>query len=211
VVIALFHGRPRIIRDVVDGARAVVTGYETGPYGGEALAGVIFGDVNPSGKLPFSWPRSTGAILIPYDRARPADIGGTDSNNRGYAPEWPFGHGLSYTTFAYSDLRVATPRIGPRDSLRVSVTVRNTGSRAGSEVVQLYVRDVVASITPPVRRLRRFEKVALQAGASRTLTFSLAARELSFVGRDNRLVLEPGAFEALVGDLTARFEVAGRP
>jgi beta-glucosidase len=211
VVVALYHGRPRIVRDVVDGARAVVTGYETGPYGGEAMANVLFGAVNPSGKLPFSWPRYSGAILIPYDRARGADIGGTDSTNKGYAPEWAFGHGLSYTTFAYSDLRVATPRIGPRDSVRVSVTVRNTGSRAGKEVVQLYVRDLVASITPPVRRLRRFEKVSLEPGASRSVSFTLPARELSFVGKDNKLVLEPGAFDALVGELTARFEVTGRP
>src|SRR5689334_3985747 len=107
VVLVLYHGRPRIVRDAVDGARAIVTGYETGPYGGEAVAAVLFGDVNPSGKLPFSWPRYTGAILNAYDRARPADIGGTDSTNRGYNPEWAFGHGLSYTTFAYSDLKVS--------------------------------------------------------------------------------------------------------
>ena len=207
VVLALFHGRPRIVRDAVDGARAIVTGYETGPYGGEALASVLFGDVNPSGKLPFSWPRYTGATLIAYDRARPADIGGTDSTNRGYNPEWPFGHGLSYTTFAYSNLRVATPAVGARDSVRISVTVTNTGRRTGRETVLLYVRDVVASVAPPVRRLRRFEKVTLEPGASRTVAFSLAARELSFVGRDGKLVLEPGAFEAIVGTLTAPFEV----
>ena len=211
VVLALYHGRPRILRDAVDGARAIVTGYETGPYGGEALASVLFGDVNPSGKLPFSWPRFTNAILIPYDRARGADIGGTDTTNRGYNPEWAFGHGLSYTTFAYSNLRVATPTVGPRDSVRVSVTVTNTGKRAGKEAVLLYVRDVVASVTPPVRRLRRFEKVTLEPGASRTVSFSLAARELSFVGPDHRLVLEPGAFEAIVGTLTAPFEVTTRP
>ena len=211
VVLALYHGRPRIVRDAVDGARAIVTGYETGPYGGEALASVLFGDVNPSGKLPFSWPRFPQSTLIAYDRARPADIGGTDSTNHGYNPEWAFGHGLSYTTFAYSNLRVATPSVGARDSVRVSVTVTNTGSRAGKESVLLYVRDVVASVTPPVRRLRRFEKIALEPGASRTVSFSLAARELSFVGRDDQLVLEPGAFEAIVGSLTAPFEVTNRP
>jgi beta-glucosidase len=211
VVIALFHGRPRIVRDVVDGARAVVTGYETGPYGGEALAGVLFGDVNPSGKLPFSWPRYTGAILVPYDRARPADINGTDASQHGYSPEWSFGHGLSYTTFTYSNLRVAMPVVGPRDSVRVSVTVTNSGNRAGKESVLLYVRDLVASVDPPMRRLRRFEKVTLEPGAARTVTFALAARELSFVGRDNRPVLEPGAFDAIVGPLTARFEVRNRP
>jgi beta-glucosidase len=209
VVLAIYHGRPRIIRDAVDGARAIVTGYETGPFGGEALAAVLFGDVNPSGRLPFSWPRYTGAILNAYDRARPADIGGTDSTNRGYNPEWAFGHGLSYTTFAYSDLKVTTPRVAAGDSVRFSVTVTNTGKRAGKEPVLLYVRDLVASVDPPMRRLRRFEKVSLQPGESKTVSFAVAARELSFVGRDNKLVLEPGAFDAIVGPLTARFEVTG--
>ena len=209
VVVALFHGRPRIVRAVVDGARAVVTGYETGPYGGEALADVLFGAVNPSGRLPFTWPRSSGAILIPYDRARPADIGGTDSTSKGYDPEWAFGHGLSYTTFTYAELRVAAPRIGATDSLRVSVTVTNSGARAGKEVVQLYVRDLVASVTPPMRRLRRFEKISLEPGESRTVRFAVAARELSFVGRDDKLVLEPGAFDAMVANLHAGFEVSG--
>jgi beta-glucosidase len=209
VVLALFHGRPRIVRDAVDGARAIVTGFETGPYGGEAVAAVLFGDANPGGRLPFSWPRYSGAILNPYDRARPADVGGTDSTNRGYNPEWEFGHGLSYTTFAYSNLRVSTPRVAAGDSVRVSVTVTNTGRRAGKETVLLYVRDLVASVDPPMRRLRRFEKIALEPGASKTVDFVLAARELSFVGRENKLVLEPGAFDAIVGPLTARFEVTG--
>ena len=209
VVLVIYHGRPRIIRDAVDGARAIVTGYETGPFGGEAMAAVLFGDANPSGRLPFSWPRYTGAILNAYDRARPADIGGTDSTNRGYNPEWAFGHGLSYTTFAYSDLKVTTPRVTTNDSVRVSVTVTNTGKRAGKEPVLLYVRDLVASVDPPMRRLRRFEKVSLEPGQSKTVSFAVAARELSFVGRDNKLVLEPGAFDAIVGPLTARFEVTG--
>ncbi|MBW8768336.1 MAG: glycoside hydrolase family 3 C-terminal domain-containing protein [Gemmatimonadetes bacterium] len=209
VVLVLYHGRPRIVRDAVDGARAIVTGYETGPFGGEAVAAVLFGDVNPSGRLPFSWPRYTGAILNAYDRARPADVGGTDSTNRGYNPEWEFGHGLSYTTFAYSDLTVASQRVAPGDSVRVSVTVTNTGKRAGKEPVLLYVRDLVASVNPPMRRLRRFDKVSLEPGQSRTVSFAVAARELSFVGRDNKLVLEPGAFDAIVGPLTARFEVTG--
>ena len=208
VVVALYHGRPRIVRDVVDGARAVVTGYETGPFGGEAMADVLFGEVNPSGKLPFSWPRYSGAILNPYDRAFPADIGGTEAAaNKGYNPEWEFGHGLSYTTFAYSNLRLASSSLRPSDSLRVSVTVTNTGKRAGDETVLLYVRDEVASIDPPMKRLRRFERVSLEPGASKTVTFALAARELSFVGRENKLVLEPGAFDAMIGPLTAQFQV----
>ena len=154
VVLVLLHGRPRIIHDAVPGARAVVTGYETGPFGGDALAEVIYGELNPSGRLPFSWPRSSGAILIPYDRARPADINGTDSSQAGYNPEWPFGHGLSYTTFRYDSLRLANANLGAADTLVVSVRVTNTGQREGRESVLLYVRDLVASVTPPMRRLR---------------------------------------------------------
>jgi beta-glucosidase len=122
-------------------------------------------------------------------------------------PLYPFGHGLSYTTFAYSNLRLASTALRPSDSLRVSVTVTNTGTRAGDETVLLYVRDEVASIDPPMKRLRRFERVSLEPGASKTVTFALAARELSFVGRDDKLVLEPGAFDAMVGPLTAQFQV----
>jgi beta-glucosidase len=207
VVLVLLHGRPRIVRDAVEGARAVVTGYEAGPYVGEALAGVIFGDVNPSGKLPFTWPRSTGSIMIAYDRARPADIGGTDVVNVAFTPEWEFGHGLSYTTFSYSDLRVANRAIRASDSLQLSVTVANTGARAGTEIVQLYVRDLVASVNPPIRRLRAFQRVTLEPTASTTVSFELPAKQLSFVGRNNALVLEPGEFDVQVGGLTARFEV----
>ncbi|GAC1656798.1 MAG: glycoside hydrolase family 3 N-terminal domain-containing protein [Gemmatimonadaceae bacterium] len=210
VIIVLFHGRPRIVREVVDSARAIVTGYETGPYGGEAVARVLFGDVNPSGRLPFTWPRATGAILIPYDRARPADIGGTDTTMSAYTPEWPFGHGLSYTAFAYSDLNVATPTVRGGDSVRVAVTITNTGPRAGFEVVQLYVRERFASVNPPVRRLQAFNKVELAPGASRPVTFAIATEQLSFVGRDGRRTLEPGSFDIMIGRLQGQFALTAR-
>jgi len=186
----------------------VLTGYQAGPYAGEALASAIFGAANPSGKLPFTWPRSTGAIMIPYDRALPAEIGGTDVVNVKFEPEWHFGHGLSYTTFSYADLRIATPVIRPDGTLMVAVTVTNSGARAGTEIVHLYVRDLVASVNPPIRRLRAFDRVTLEPKASATLSFELPVAELRFVGRDNQLVLEPGEFDVQVGGLSARFEVA---
>jgi len=207
IVLVLLHGRPRIVRDAVDGARAVVTAYQPGPYGGEAIADVLFGDVNPSGRLPFTWPRHPGAILIQYDRARPADIGGADTTMVGYAPEWPFGHGLSYTRFTYDGLRVLTPQLGRTDSLRVSVRVTNSGAREGAEVVQLYTRQHYASVDPAVRRLRRFEKIVLAPRASRTVTFTLPANELAFVGRDLQSTLEAGRFDVLVGTLRGTFEL----
>jgi beta-glucosidase len=207
VVLVLLHGRPRIIHDAVPGARAVITGYLTGPFGGDALAEVIYGELNPSGRLPFSWPRAAGAILIPYDRARPADIGGTDSSSVGYNPEWPFGHGLSYTTFRYSDLRLESATLGPADTVVATVTVTNTGAREGRESVLLYVRDLVASVTPPMRRLRAFDAVSLGSGQSQTITLRVPVRDLSFVGRNDRLVLEPGEFDVMVGPFTTRFRV----
>jgi beta-glucosidase len=207
VILALFQGRPRILHDAVAGARAILTGYETGPYGGEAMAGVIYGEVNPSGRLPFSWPRSTGAMLIPYDRARPADIGGTDSSSTGYNPEWPFGYGLSYTTVRYDSVHLAEQILGAADTLTVSVTVTNSGPREGREPILLYVRELVASVTPPMRRLRAFGSVRLAAGQSRTVILRVPVHDLAFVGRDDRLVLEPGEFDVMVGPFTTRFRV----
>jgi len=205
VVITLFENRPRIIREVVDSARAVVTAYETGPFGGEAMAGVLFGAVNPSGKLPFSYPRFTGAI-VPYDRTASGNMTASGPTG-GYNPEWPFGHGLSYTTFTYGDLRVASQTLGTNDTLVVTVRLANSGSRAGKEVVQLYVRDMVASIAPPMQRLRAFQKVSLGPGESRSLTLRVPVQELAFIGLDNRPVVEPGEFEVMVGGQAAKFTV----
>jgi beta-glucosidase len=194
VVLAIFHQRPRIIRTIVDSARAIVTGYQTGPFGGEALAGVLFGDVNPSGRLPFTWPRATGA-LVHYDHAF-----SEEAPPVGYNPEWEFGYGLSYTTFAYSDLTVTAG-----DTIRVSVTVTNTGQRAGADVVELYTRALYASVAPAVKKLREFRRVSLGAGEKQTLTFVFPKSRLSFIGRDNKPRVEPGPFDVLVGSLSARF------
>lgn len=205
VVLTIFQDRPRVIRDVVDGARAIVTGYETGPFGGEAVAGVLFGDVNPSGKLPFSWPRSTGDI-VHYDRTASEDVT-PDAPTGGYHPEWAFGYGLSYTTFAYSDLRLDRAQVGRRDTVTVSVAVANTGAREGKEVVQLYVRDLYASVEPSMERLRDFRKIDLQPGERRTVTFRLPIQRLAFVGRDDRWIVEPGDFDVMIGGLTQRLTV----
>jgi beta-glucosidase len=196
VVLTIFHQRPRIIRAVVDSARAIVTGYQTGPFGGEALAGVLFGDVNPSGRLPFTWPRATGA-LAHYDHAF-----SEEALPAGYNPEWDFGYGLSYTTFAYSDLTVTA-----RDTIRVSVTVTNTGQRAGVDVVELYTRELYASIAPPVKKLREFRRVSLGPGEKQTVTWMFPKSRLAFIGRDNKPRVEPGPFDALVGSLSTRFLV----
>ncbi|MEA2761426.1 MAG: beta-glucosidase [Gemmatimonadaceae bacterium] len=205
VVLTIFHERPRIIRDVVDSARAIVTGYATGPFGGEALASVLFGDVNPSGRLPFTWPRYSGAI-VQYDRAVPGDAT-PNASEGGYNPEWAFGFGLSYTTFAYSNLRLSNDTARVSDTVSVNIDVANTGTRAGKEVVQLYVRDLYASIDPPMKRLRDFEKIALLPGEVRTVTFRLPIQRLAFIGRADRPVVEPGDFDVMVGGLTTHLVV----
>lgn len=204
-VLVLVEGRPRIIRRVVDGARGVVMAYWPGMHGGDAIARVLFGEANPSGKLPFTYPRHPNELLT-YDHKftetlSPAFAGA------GFRPEWPFGHGLSYTTFAYRDLRLGAARMDTAGRMTVQVTVANTGGRAGEETVLLYTRQHYASVTPYTRRLRGFQKVSLAPGESRAVTFTLAADDLRHVGRDGRMVLEPGAFDVMVGGLTGTFRV----
>ncbi|MEO7456062.1 MAG: glycoside hydrolase family 3 N-terminal domain-containing protein [Gemmatimonadaceae bacterium] len=201
VIITLFAARPRTMHDVVAGARAVVLGYETGPFGGEALARVIAGEVNPSGRLPFTYPRSTGSIEH-YDRLSSAEAIRFSATG-GYTPEWDFGFGLSYTTFAYDSIQVAKLR----DTLVVSVPVRNTGARDGVEVVQVYVRQMYASVSPPVRKLRDFTKITLKRGERRVVSFRIPVSRLAFVGRDNRLGVEPGEFEVQVGGRMTKFSI----
>jgi beta-glucosidase len=201
VVLVLVEGRPRIIRPFADAMKAIVMAYNPGMEGGAAVADVLLGEVNPGGKLPITYPRFANA-LRPYDH-KEFETSDTAFGLKASTPQFAFGSGLSYTTFAYSDLQVspATARIG--DPVTVKVTVANTGGRAGSEVVQVYVSDLAASITPPGRRLRRFAKVPLQPGQRRTLTFTLGRDAFEFIGVDLKPVAEPGAFSVQVGSLKA--------
>ena len=203
VVLVLVEGRPRIINRIVDRIPAVVMAYNPSNEGGTAIADVLFGDVNPSGKLPFTYPRTPNG-LINYDH-KPFETENTAFGNMAFNPQFSFGEGLSYTTFAYKDLRIDKPTITDKNELTVSVTVTNTGQRVGKEAVLVYVSDLVASLSPPNRRLRRFAKVNLEPNQSRTLTFKLRRDDLSFIGADNKPVAEPGQFEVRVGDLTQRF------
>jgi len=203
VVMVLVEGRPRIINRIADGANAIVMAYNPSNEGGTAIADVLFGDVNPSGKLPFTYPRTPNG-LINYDH-KPFETENTAFGNMAFNPQFQFGEGLSYTNFAYSDLRLGKQTISANEELPVSVTVTNSGQRAGKEVVLLYVSDLVASISPPGKRLRRFAKISLNPGQSRTLNFTLRAEDLSFIGADNKRVAEPGEFEVKIGALSQRF------
>jgi beta-glucosidase len=203
VVLVLVEGRPRIINRIADRIPAIVMAYNPSNEGGTAVADVLFGDVNPSGKLPFTYPRTPNG-LINYDH-KPFETENTAFGNMAFKPQFSFGEGLSYTTFAYRDLRIDKPTISANDELTVTVTVTNTGQRAGQEAVLVYVSDLAASISPPNRRLRRFAKINLQPNQTRTLTFKLRRDDLSFIGADNKPTVEPGDFEVKIGDLSQRF------
>jgi len=203
VVMVLVEGRPRIINRIADGASAILMAYNPSDEGGRAIADILFGDANPSGRLPFTYPRTPNG-LINYDH-KPFETENTAFGNMAFNPQFQFGEGLSYTTFAYSDLRLGKQTISANEELPVSVTVKNAGTRAGKEAVLVYVSDLVASISPAGKRLRRFAKISLDPGQSKTLTFKLRREDLSFIGSDNKPTLEPGDFEVKIGNLTQRF------
>ena len=183
----------------------------------EEPADVLFGAVNPSGRLPITVPRSVGHVPAFYNHKPSArgyyhKPGTPDQPGRDYVfapptPLYEFGHGLSYTTFAYAALRVQPERILPAGQVEVSIEVQNTGRRAGKEVVQLYLHDLVSSVTTPVKILRRFAKIALEPGARQPVTFTLGPDDLQLLDAEGRWVVEPGQFEVLMGGLRAGFEV----
>jgi beta-glucosidase len=205
IVLVLVEGRPRIINRIADNMNAIVMAYNPSHEGGTAIADVLFGDVNPSGRLPFTYPRTPNG-LINYDH-KPFETENTSFGNMAFNPQFNFGDGLSYTTFSYSDLRLGKQTISANEELPVSVTVKNSGNRAGKEAVLVYVSDLVASLSPPGKRLRRFAKVSLAPGETRTVTFKLRREDLSFIGTDNKPVVEPGDFEIRIAGLTQKFTV----
>jgi len=172
---------------------------------------VLFGDYNPGGRLPVSFPRSVGQLPIYYN-AKP-------TARRGYLlsttePLFPFGFGLSYTTFKYSELQIAKPKIGAGEETTVSVNVTNTGKRSGDEIVQMYIRDEVSSVTRPNKELKGFARISLEPGASKRVTFTVTPEKLQFYNREMKRVVEPGKFQIMVGgssvDLTSQtLEVTG--
>jgi beta-glucosidase len=220
VVLVLLTGRPLLLEAVEPLVDAILVAWHPGTMGGPAIVDVLTGAYNPSGKLPVTWPRSVGQIPIFYahkNSGRPSAKSPKDHYYSRYidspsTPHFPFGFGLSYTTFAYDNLQVSAPSIRGDEVLRVSVRVTNNGPRAGEEVVQLYVRDRVGSVTRPVRELKGFEKIALAAGESRDVTFSLRASDLAFWRADRSWGAEPGEFEVFVGgdstaSLAAKFKL----
>lgn len=205
VILILAEGRPRLISAFAERMQAIIGAFYPGPEGGTALAELIFGELNPSGKLPFTYPRFPNA-LIPYDHKHTED---RDVMRSGlsFDPQFEFGYGLSYTTFRYSRLETNKKRYSMSDSIHLSVKVENTGKVAGAESVLVFIRDDYASITPPVKRLRAFEKVILEPGQRTTVQFSIQPSELAFVDVNHQWITEPGTFTVLVGGLETVFEM----
>ena len=196
VVVVLINGRPLSVNNVAAKANALIEGWYLGQETGTAMADVLFGDANPGGHLPVTIARSVGQLPMFYDYK--------PSAHRGYLfdttkPLFPFGYGLSYTTFDLSDPRLSTPSIKTDGSVTVSVDVKNTGTRAGDEVVQLYLHQQVSSVTRPVKELKGFQRVTLAPGESRTVTFTVGPHELRMFNQDMKRVVEPGLFDIMTG------------
>jgi beta-glucosidase len=203
VVLVVMSGRPNSIGWAEENVPAILHAWYPGTSGGHAVADVLFGDYNPSGKLPVTFPRTVGQVPIHYDMkntGRPIELGAKDAKyvsrylNTPNTPLYRFGYGLSYTSFGYSPVTLSAPSMGSGGSITASATVTNTGSRAGEEVVQLYVRDLVGSVTRPVQELKGFEKIALAPGQSRTVSFTLRPEDLAFTRADMSHGWEPGQF-----------------
>jgi beta-glucosidase len=202
IILVMAEGRPRIITPVVNSVSAIVMTYLSGNEGGNALADILFGDVNPSGKLPFTYPRYPNA-LVNYYRKNIENGNGDDSH--GYNPLYEFGYGLSYTTFRYSNLHLDKTDFKDNESLTITVDVTNTGNRDGKEAVLLYTSELYASITPDTKRLRAFNKITLKAGETKTVTFKINAKDISFINDLSKPVTEPGEFKVQIGDQTQNF------
>ena len=201
IVLVLVQGRPRVIRTIVDDAAAILTAYCPGMEGGQAVADVLFGDVNPSGRLPYTYPRFASGFTT-YDH-KPSE---NTAENK-FHPQWPFGHGLSYTSLSYRALQADKSEMTPGQTVRVTVEVTNTGDVAAREIVQLYLSDLVASVTPAVRQLKGFQKVDVRPGQTQTVRFELGWDDLAFIGRDNKPIVEPGQFKISVGELSVMLTV----
>lgn len=205
LVLTFSFNRPLIVREIEPLADAILHTYLPGDFGGEALAQLIFGEANPSGKLPFTYPRHTGSLLF-YDHKNTELL----DKNFGYNtfnPQWEFGFGLSYSSFSFSNLKVNKSNFTKEEEIEIEVEVKNSSNRTGKEVVQVYISDLVASITPSVKRLRGFKKVELKGNETKTVKIKIPVSELAFVNKDLKWEVEAGEFEIQVGKLKKKITV----
>ncbi len=198
IVVVLLNGSAVTMANWIDKVQAVVEAWYPGEEGGHAIADVLFGDYNPGGKLPLTFPQTTGQLPLYYNH-KPTGRADDYVDLRGKQPQFPFGHGLSYTTFAYHNLEIAPDELSAGDEVHVSLEVENTGAYAGEEIVQLYLRKPVSEVVRPVMALKGFQKIALDAGEKKTVTLGLTAEDLTFLNAAMELVVEPGVYEVMVG------------
>jgi beta-glucosidase len=203
IVLVLAEGRPRIVTRAESKSAATIMAYLAGNEGGDALADILFGDANPSGKLPVTYPQYPNSLTNYY---RKNLENGNPDDKHGYNPLYEFGFGLSYTTFTYSNLHFSKPTLSDNETLTVSVDVKNTGQRAGKESVLLYTSQLYASIAPDFKRLRAYDKIDLQPGETKTVTFKLTPKDLAFVNDVSKTVTEAGEFKIQVGNLVQNFK-----
>jgi beta-glucosidase len=204
VILVLTEARPRILHSIVDSASAIVQCYLPGDFGGTALANILFGEVNPSGRLPYTYPKYDGVIEF-YDHPKSVDRSKNNDFNA-FNPEWEFGFGLSYTSFDYSSLTLSQSILTENDQLTVSVLVKNTGEIAGQEVVQLFLSDKVSSLIPAGKRLKGFEKITLEPNETKRVDFTISKEDLMFADQNGKWLVEPGTFTIGIDRLESSFE-----
>jgi len=219
VIVVVLGGRPLIFNTIADQADAILLAWWPGAEGGHALADVLSGDYNPSGKLPITFPRAVGQIPIAYNQqystGRPVTKPGDTKYKSAYidapnTPRYAFGYGLSYTTFTYGDLKISRPQLTAAETVQVQFTLTNSGPVAGEEVAQLYLRDLIASTVRPLKELKDFQKVALKPGERKTLTFTITKDKLSFYNQQLAWVAEPGEFQLMVGSASDDIRLSGK-
>lgn len=209
IILILNEGRPRLISQFEDKTLAIIQCYLPGNEGARALADILFGDVNPSGRLPYNYPRYPNS-LEKYNGKYTESLGDDEQNNdakyeKSYSPQFEFGTGLSYTTFTYSNLKINKSEINTNENVTITLEVKNTGKVEGKEAILLYLSDEYASITPEVKALKRFEKISLQPNESKTVTFTLNLKDLQFVNNDLKWIAEKGTFKIQISNLTTSF------
>lgn len=209
IILVLNEGRPRLISDFEDKMSAVVQCYLPGNEGARAIVDILYGDVNPSGKLPYNYPRYPNS-LEKYNRKYTESLADEEQNNdakyeKSYSPQFEFGSGLSYTTFNYSNLKIDKTEINNTDEINITVDVTNAGKRTGKESVLLYLSDNFASITPEGKALKRFDKISLEPNETKTVKFTLNQKDLQFVNEDLKWISEKGTFTVQIDNLKKDF------
>jgi len=204
IILVLVEGRPKIIREIEPLSDAILQAYLPGDQGANAIADVLVGNVNPSGKLPYTYPRYNGVIMH-YDHKQSELLNANTWKDNYYNPQWDFGFGLSYTTFEYSNMKLNSKSINSDNELLVSVDIKNTGNVIGKEVVQLYTRDHYATISPSLKKLKRFTKIELKPSEVRTVNFTISSDDLKFYGIDNNWIVEEGKFSVIINELIKDF------